>query len=51
MIRGWSRMVFLAIDIGALSLLFGASSRAFTALQIGMVFSFVEALVHGPALW
>lgn len=48
MVRGWSRMLFLAIDIGAFSLLFGASNRAFAAMQIGMVFSFSDALVHGP---
>lgn len=48
MIRGWSRMVFLAIDIGAFSLLFGATRHAFTAMQVGLVFSFVECLVHGP---
>lgn len=48
MLRGWSRMLFLAIDIGAFSLLFGATSRAFTFLQVGLVFSFVECLVHGP---
>ena len=32
MIRGWSRMVFLAIDIGAFSLLFGATRRAMLAV-------------------
>jgi hypothetical protein len=48
MVRGWSRMLFLAIDIGAFSLLFGASSRAFEAMQWGTVFSFVGPLAGGP---
>jgi hypothetical protein len=48
MIRGWSRMVFLVINIVGFSLLFGASNRCFVFLQIGMIFSFVDILVSGP---
>jgi hypothetical protein len=48
MIRGWSRMFFLMINIAAFSLLFGASGRCFIAVQVGSVFSFIEPLLHGP---
>jgi hypothetical protein len=48
MVRGWSRMLFLAIDIGGFGLLFGASNRAFVAMQVGLIFSFGASLVSGP---
>jgi hypothetical protein len=48
MVRGWSRMLFLGINILAFAQLFGVSSRAFVALQIGLVFSFVGSLMSGP---
>jgi hypothetical protein len=48
MMRGWSRMVFLGIDILAFAQLFGVSSRCFVALQCGLIFSFVGSLASGP---
>ena len=48
MVRGWSRMLFLGINILGFAQLFGVSSRAFVALQIGLIFSFVGSLMAGP---
>jgi hypothetical protein len=48
MVRGWSRMVFLGINILAFAQLFGVSSRCFVALQIGLIFSFGGSLLTGP---
>lgn len=48
MIRGWSRMVFLGINILGFAQLFGASGRAFLAFQIGLVFSFIGSVISGP---
>jgi hypothetical protein len=55
MVRGWSRMLFLAIDIGGFGLLFGASNRAFVAMQVGLKFAFAFpvtlAVLLGVSRW
>jgi hypothetical protein len=48
MVRGWSRMVFLGINILGFAQLFGVSRRCFVALQVGLIFSFVGSLASGP---
>lgn len=48
MVRGWSRMLFLGINILGFAQLFGVSSRAFVALQVGLIFSFVGSVMAGP---
>lgn len=49
MIRGWSRMVFLAIDVIAITYLFGRSVRNLTVFLLGQsVGCIVSAVVFGP---
>ena len=48
MIRGWLRMIFLLLDTVALALLFGAGSRTFILLQIGLVLSTLFTFLDGP---
>ena len=48
MIRGWLRMIFLLIDIAALSLLFGAGNRTFVLMLVGLAFSAVLTCLKGP---
>jgi hypothetical protein len=49
MVRGWSRMVFLAIDIIAIAYLFGCARRNFIVFQLGQCIGAVtSALVLGP---
>jgi hypothetical protein len=48
MIRGWLRMIFLMVNIAALSLLFGAGSRPFVLTQIGLIFSALFVFWEGP---
>ena len=47
-IRGWVRMIFLPLDIAALTLLFGAGSRTFVLLLIGTICSFVFTFFGSP---
>ena len=48
MIRGWSRMVFLALDIYFIGLIFGKSENAYLGVQIGAVFAGVQCLFVRP---
>jgi hypothetical protein len=49
MARGWSRMVFLAIDIVAVAYLFGCARRNFFVFQLGQCLGAVaSALLLGP---
>jgi hypothetical protein len=49
MARGWSRMVFLAIDIVAIAYLFGCARRNFLVFQLGQGLGAVaSALILGP---
>jgi hypothetical protein len=49
MARGWSRMVFLAIDIIAIAYLFGCAPRNFLIFQFGQCLGAVaSALILGP---
>ena len=48
MIRGWLRMIFLLIDIAALSLLFGAGNRPFVLMLVGLSLSSVITFLKGP---
>ena len=49
MARGWSRMVFLAIDVIAIAYLFGCARRNFLVFQLGLCLGAVaSALVLGP---
>ena len=49
MARGWSRMVFLAIDIIAIAYLFGCERRIFFVFQLGQCLGAVaSALILGP---
>jgi hypothetical protein len=48
MIRGWLRMLFLLFDVAALSLLFGAGSRTFVLMQIGITLACVFPFLEGP---
>jgi hypothetical protein len=49
MARGWSRMVFLAIDIVAIAYLFGCARRNFFIFQLGQCLGAVtSALIVGP---
>ncbi|MFT3867078.1 MAG: hypothetical protein QM715_01145 [Nibricoccus sp.] len=49
MARGWSRMIFLAIDIVAIAYLFGRSARNFTVFLVGQCVGCVcSAIVLGP---
>jgi hypothetical protein len=49
MARGWSRMVFLGIDIVAIAYLFGCARRNFVVFQLGQCIGAVtSALVLGP---
>jgi hypothetical protein len=46
--RGWARMVFLAVDISSIGLLFGKSPRVFTAYLAGVVLSASSVLFSVP---
>ena len=46
--RGWARMIFLAVDILVLGLLFGRSVRVFGAYLVGVVLSASSLLVAEP---
>ena len=46
MIRGWLRMIFLLIDIAALSLLFGAGNRPFVLMLVGLSLSVVNHILE-----
>jgi hypothetical protein len=49
MARGWSRMVFLAIDIVAIAYLFGCARRNFFVFELGQCLGAVaSALILGP---
>lgn len=48
MIRGWSRMVFLALDIYMIGLIFGKSEKAYLGVQIGSVLAGVQCLFVRP---
>jgi len=49
MARGWSRMVFLAIDLVAIAYLFGCARRNFLVFQLGQCLGAVaSALILGP---
>ena len=41
-------MIFLFLDTAALALLFGAGSRTFILLQIGLVLSTLFTFLDGP---
>ena len=45
MIRGWSRMVFLGMDVVAITYLFGAQSACFISAQVGLMLGGVLAMV------
>jgi hypothetical protein len=49
MVRGWSRMVFLAIDVVAIAYLFGCARRNFLIFELGQGLGAVaSALILGP---
>jgi hypothetical protein len=48
LVRGWSRMAFLLIDVLALALLFGATSRCFVAFEVGRIFGATKLLFIDP---
>lgn len=48
MVRGWLRMIFLLIDIGALALLFGSSPITFILIQVGTCLSSFQFLFMRP---
>jgi hypothetical protein len=47
MARGWARMVFLAIDLLGVALVFGTGHRAFSAYILGLAASCVHATLFG----
>jgi hypothetical protein len=47
MARGWARMIFLALDLCGVALLFGSSRAAFPAYIIGLAASSVHAALFG----
>lgn len=47
-VRGWARMIFLAIDIFSLSVLFGKSPHVFTAYLVGVALSASKILFETP---
>ncbi len=49
MLRGWSRMVFLAIDVIAVAYLFGEKKESFIWSQVGLMFGGVLAVQLGGA--
>lgn len=47
-LRGWSRMIFLSLDIAGIAYLFGADRRSFLVTQIGLALSgFAAVAVYG----
>ncbi len=48
MLRGWSRMIFLGLDICALALLVHTSPKVLAALALGLVASVAEPILSGP---
>ncbi|HEX8297278.1 MAG TPA: hypothetical protein VF593_13325 [Chthoniobacteraceae bacterium] len=48
MLRGWSRMAFLALDLCCFAVLFGSGWKAFVLVQIGCVCAVVGPLINGP---
>jgi O-antigen ligase len=48
LVRGWSRMAFLLIDIVAFAFLFGATGRCFVMFEVGRIFGATKLLVVPP---
>lgn len=48
-IRGWARMIFLAVDLLALASIMGTNWRRWLALKVGLAFGFLaQAAMFGP---